>query len=179
MEQVKLVFPSPKMEHQAQSYIQDFYNNGETAIYGAGGLGRFKTYNEWLEKIKDETTWNNSGLVPATTYFAVVGDYIVTNSFRIVGTIQIRHKLNDKLLVIGGNIGYAVRPSDRRKGFASKMLALALGKCRELGMEKALVTCDSDNIGSARTILKNGGILENQLPRDDGKITQRYWITIK
>ena len=51
-------------------------------------------------------------------------------------------------------------------------------KCRELGIDRALVTCDNNNLGSARTIIKNGGILENEVPQKDGSVTQRYWITI-
>ncbi len=107
--------------------------------------------------------------MPSTTYFAVVGG-------RIVGTIQVRHKLSEWLYKYGGNIGYGVRPSERRKGYAARMLALALEKCRELGLKRALVTCNRENIGSARTILKNGGVLENEVLREDGGVTQRYWI---
>ena len=97
---------------------------------------------------------------------------------KIVGTINIRYKLNDYLLRIGGHIGYGIRPSERCKGYATKMLALALEKCRELGIDKALVTCDKDNLGSAKTIINNGGVLENEYTESDGNIVQRYWIIL-
>lgn len=89
--------------------------------------------------------------------------------------IDIRHRLNEYLLQFGGNIGYSVRPSQRRKGYATEMLALALEECRKLGIDRALVTCDKTNIGSAKTIQKNGGVLENEVLEGD-RITQRYWI---
>ena len=91
--------------------------------------------------------------------------------------IDIRHRLNEYLLQFGGNIGYSVRPSQRRKGYATEMLALALEECRKLGIDRALVTCDKTNIGSAKTIQKNGGVLENEVLEGD-RITQRYWIAL-
>ena len=110
--------------------------------------------------------------VNCSTYFLFVGG-------RIVGTIQIRHTLNDELLKSGGHIGYGVRPSDRRKGYGSKMLALAIEKCRELGVNKALVTCDKGNIGSAKTVMKNGGVFESEYTDEKtNKVEERYWITL-
>ena len=85
--------------------------------------------------------------------------------------------LNDALLKNGGHIGDGVRPSERRKGVATKMIALALEECKKLGIDKVLMVCDKDNIGSAKSIIKNGGVLENEIA-EDGVIEQRYWITL-
>jgi predicted acetyltransferase len=90
----------------------------------------------------------------------------------IVGTIHLRHELNEFLLRDGGHIGYAVRPTARRRGVASRALAVMLEECRERGINPVLLTCDDGNVASARTIEANGGVLEDV--RDGGR---RYWIT--
>ena len=76
----------------------------------------------------------------------------------------------------GGHIGDGVRPSERRKGYATEMIRQALPICRKLGIDKVLMVCYKDNIGSQQSIIRNGGILENEIPSDNGKIDQRYWI---
>ena len=101
-----------------------------------------------------------------------------TERDRLLGAINIRHHLDDYLLREGGHIGDGIRPSERRKGYATEMIRLALIECRELGIEKVLMTCDRDNIASAKSIINNGGILENEFINSDGVIKQRYWITI-
>jgi predicted acetyltransferase len=88
-----------------------------------------------------------------------------------LGSLAIRHELNDFLLNEGGHIGYSVRPSARRRGHAVKALADALPMARELGIFRALITCDEDNAGSRATIEKNGGIYEDTR---NGK--RRYWV---
>ena len=75
----------------------------------------------------------------------------------------------------GGHIGDGVRPSERRKGIATQMIALALDECKKLGIDKVLMVCDKNNIGSAKSIINNGGLLENEI-EVDGIVKQRYWI---
>lgn len=94
-----------------------------------------------------------------------------------MGAVNIRHRLNEKLLKTGGHIGDGIRPSERRKGYATAMLALALEECKKLGIDKVLMCCDKDNIGSAKSIVKNGGVLENEV-EEEGHIEQRYWIQL-
>lgn len=91
--------------------------------------------------------------------------------------MNIRHYLTDALLYTGGHIGDGVRPSERRKGYATAMIALALDECRKLGLDRVLMTCDKTNVGSAKSIIKNGGVLENEV-LDDGVLEQRYWIDL-
>ena len=112
------------------------------------------------------------GRVPDSTFFCLDTD---RNIF--VGAINIRHYLNEELLYTGGHIGDGIRPSERRKGYATAMIALGLEECRKLDIKKVLMTCDKDNIGSARSIMNNGGILENEV-MEDGVLEQRYWITL-
>ena len=95
----------------------------------------------------------------------------------MVGAVNIRHYLNDHLLKYGGHIGDGIRPSERRKGYATKMLGLALEECKRLGINKVLLVCDKDNIGSVKSIVNNGGILENEVS-EENKLMQRDWVTI-
>ena len=109
--------------------------------------------------------------VPSTFLFAFVGS-------RIVGRVSIRHSLNAFLHRMGGHIGYVVVPEFRRRGYATEMLRRSIEIARvRLGIARILVTCDDNNIGSIRTIEKNGGVLENVVSGPD-LITpkRRYWI---
>ena len=110
--------------------------------------------------------------VPDRTFFCLDED-----TGRFVGAVNLRLRLNRRLLEQGGHIGDGIRPSLRGQGYGTRMLALALEKCRELGIYHVLMVCDKDNPASARVIRKNGGVLENE-PVVDGCIIQRYWIDL-
>jgi predicted acetyltransferase len=109
--------------------------------------------------------------VPASFLLAFAGD-------RIVGRVSIRYRLNDVLRRVGGHIGYVVVPEFRRQGHATAMLRLALRFAHDkIGLDRVLVTCEDDNVGSIRTIEKNGGMLEGVISGSDvGKPKRRYWI---
>lgn len=113
------------------------------------------------------------GHVPNSVYFLLDDE-----RDRLLGAVDIRHHLNDELLECGGHIGDGIRPSERRKGYATKMIGLALDKCRDLGIDRVLMTCNKANVGSAKSIINNGGVLENELSLPDGTIEQRYWIDL-
>ncbi len=175
MEGLILLKPSNEHEHQAKEFIQEFIDNN-SEINGTGSLDSYTDkYDEWLVIIEDYSKGLNlkDGYTPASTYFVVR-----KNDKRIVGMINIRHQLNEYLLKIGGHIGYGVRPTERKKGYATEILYLGLEKCNELGIDKVLLTCDKDNIGSAKTIQNNYGLLENEID-NDGTIVQRYWIDVE
>ena len=129
----------------------------------------FDHYLENLE-IKEPT----DGKVPDSVFFLLDVDRNI-----LLGAVNIRHRLNDHLLRFGGHIGDGIRPSERRKGYATEMIRLALIECKKLGIDRVLMVCDQSNIGSAKSILKNGGVLENELVDEKGNIQQRYWIDIK
>ena len=168
---MELIFPAMEHKQAALDFWQEHVDHGEPWIHGSAGLINAESYESWLAAVIAAQTEVPPGLVTSTTYFAI-------DEGRIVGTISIRHKLNDALMKLGGHIGYGVRPSARRKGYGTAMLTLALAKCRTLGITRALVTCDKDNAASAGTITKNGGVLENEVTQDDGAITRRYWISL-
>lgn len=111
------------------------------------------------------------GYVESTTF------WLINKSCRILGAIDIRHRLNENLLFRGGHIGYGVRPSERQKGYATKMLSLALQACKTMGIQRVLITCAKDNAGSVRTIVNNSGVLDSE-GIDNGECFQRYWINL-
>ncbi len=133
-------------------------------------------YNDFLDELiknKNMKTFKPD-LVDQTTYI------LVNENGHIYGGTNIRHKLNEKLLIHGGNIGYLIRPSERKKHFGTLMLNLALEKCKLLGLNRVLITCRVDNIGSAKVIENNGGVYEKSyINPNDSKVYKRYWINIK
>ena len=110
--------------------------------------------------------------VPSTMYWGFVGT-------AIVGRLMLRHRLNERLLRTGGNIGYVVVPEYRRRGMAAEMLRLALPLARALGLERVLITCDEDNTASQRVVEKCGGVFEGMsaVP-ETGVVERRYWIAL-
>ena len=129
----------------------------------------FDNYLEDLECKKPE-----SGRVPDSVFFLLDEE-----SDRLLGAVNIRHCLNERLLKDGGHIGDGIRPSERGKGYGNEIVRLALAECGKLGIEKLLMVCNKTNIASAKTIIKNGGVLENEVSGSDGEIEQRYWITLE
>jgi predicted acetyltransferase len=109
------------------------------------------------------------GYVECSTY------WLIKENNKVLGAIDIRHRLNDNLLFRGGHIGYGIRPSERKKGYATIMLREALKECKSMKIPRVLITCSKDNLGSARTIINNGGILDSEAV-DNGELFQRYWI---
>ncbi|WP_142412864.1 GNAT family N-acetyltransferase [Hathewaya massiliensis] len=131
-----------------------------------------------FEKIQNFKTGKNLPLnyVKATYLWLVEDD-------EFIGEVSIRHELTDSLLCFGGNIGYGIRYSKWNKGYGTIMLSLALKYAKEvIGLEKVLITCNDNNLGSARVIEKNFGVLQDKIINViDGveRITRRYWIEIK
>lgn len=171
MDAVKLVLPN-------ESHREQYLKMMDEWIYFGGRLNpaaltnNGASYEKWLSWIKDdqsELTCPN-GAVPQTLYFAFNQDDL------LLGAVTIRHYLNEKMFIDGGYVGYGVRPTQRRKGYAKKMLALAINKLNEMGINKLLVTCAADNVGSIKTILINGGIFENEMFNEYGEMVKRFWI---
>lgn len=172
-EELELIFPTEEYRNQVMEYLQEHIDNNELELNGDAGLDKLQDFDKWLKKVKEDLEeQQQDGKVPATLFLIVR-----KQDNKVVGMLQIRHKLNEYLLTRGGHIGYGIRPTQRRKGYMKEGLRLALEECKKLNIDKALVTCNKENIGSAKTIKANGGVLENEV-EEDGKIVQRYWITI-
>lgn len=105
--------------------------------------------------------------------------YWLVRAGRILGTCRLRHRLTESLRDLGGHIGYGVRPSERSKGCATRMLSLCLDKARQRNLRRVMITCRSDNLASARVIEKKDGVLESESPcQATGQMTRRYWIEL-
>ena len=132
----------------------------------------YHDFDYYLENLEIKEA--KDGKVPDSVFFLLDID-----KNRLIGAVNIRHYLNDYLLKYAGHIGDGIRPSERNKGYGTKMIALALIECKKLSISKVLMVCDKDNIASAKTIIKNGGVLENEFIDENGRVEQRYWIDIK
>ena len=168
MDELQLIFPTKIHELAAEEYLSEHLNFGETTLHGDSGLDSAKSYDEWLVRINNALTAE----IPSIIFFA-----FRKSDNKMLGTINIRHPY-EGYVKIYGHIGYGIRPSERNKGYATQMLTLALAHCKEIGLEKVLLTCDKSNTASRKTITKCNGVFESESLQDDGEFLQRYWITI-
>lgn len=167
-----LIEPTSKLQSEYLAMVEQYQRQGETINHHQQARADFASY---LESVRNMARGINlqEGFVPMTTY------WLTLQGKMIIGESRLRHYLNPDLEIEGGHIGYAIRPTMRRLGYGTKILALTLEKARNLGLQRVLVTCDSDNIGSARIIEHNGGKLENYaVSPESGKQISRYWIDI-
>lgn len=164
--------PSIDLKDSFLSALSEYSDKRISLDEGARDPGA--DFNAFIQELKDESLGINlkPGRVPQTTYW-------ITDKDGYAGRISIRHQLNDHLLKTGGNIGYGVIPSKRGNGYAGKALELILPKARGLGLKKVLLTCDSTNTASRKIIEKNGGVLENEIPGENGEPSKlRFWIKL-
>lgn len=158
MEKFYLEEPCIKRKKEAIEFINEFYTYN-SKINGTGGLQRFlDNYEGWLEKLeKDYKIIPNEEKVPARTYFLIRKE-----DNKIVGMINIRLALNERLKKYGGNIGYSIRPTERGKGYNKINLYLGLKICQKYGIEEVLMDADKDNPASWKTMESLGGIMINE-----------------
>ena len=164
-----------KQYQEAYLLTLDIINRGEMN----GRNMMFNDLNEVdiIQKMKDtrDITKLKPNRVLSYDYFAVDGD-------KFIGIIHIRPEINDNLLRIGGHIGYGVNPKYWKQGYGTELLRIGLIRIKELTKDdRVLVTCDDDNIGSAKVIENNGGVLENKIVNQDEygeMLTRRYWIKL-
>lgn len=170
----RLVAPCSEFAASYRSYIEELQANGEKLIPFPLMLA-----HDDFEALVDTLTANSrgerlpDGFVPNSTFWLMVSGDIVAVS-------NLRHRLTPALERRGGHIGYSVRPRCRRRGYGTLVLRLTLGEAAKIGVTKALVTCGKDNVGSARVIQANGGILgSEEFVVEEGEIVQRYLVTAR
>ena len=173
MNDLHLIRLTKEYECEWHDLIAEFSRDGE--IVPMAMKGNTEDFNDFLVYADRYAAGTDlpKGHVSSDIYFLVRGD-----EKRLLGAIDIRHELSEYLLQYGGHIGYGIRPAERRQGYAAKMLQLGLIKCRELRIGKVLLTCFTDNVGSVKTMMKNGAVLENEI-LDQGRPKQRYWIDLQ
>lgn len=173
--QIRLRRPSMQDAEQIMSFKAEILaaDRGGDAFAGCGELRQAATMKEWLDILKEQENEETvpKSKVPATSYVAVR-----ESDGRIVGIIDLRHHINHPILGLwGGHMGYTVRPCERGKGYAKKMLRQNLINCQARGLKKVMVTCSETNTASERVILANGGVYEKTV-EVDGERIKRYWI---
>lgn len=174
----ELILPDPRVQRSFLTAMKEFQAEGRGGPDDNSMLGReilqwsdrwddpaeFAAYVTWLRADAAEESPRPAGHVPSTTLWGAEGE-------EYLGRLTIRHRLTPLLLNVAGHIGYDVRPSARRRGNATAMLAAALPVAHRMGIDPVLITCDEDNIGSRKVIEGNGGVLEDVRR---GKL--RFWV---
>jgi predicted acetyltransferase len=152
----------------ADEFGRDRIDGGAMGSQTVDELRDPDAFTRWVATLLDHELGVNvpDDMVPSTSRW-------IAADGRLVGFLSVRHDLTTFLRELGGHIGYAIRPSERRQGYATAATALALAECRRLGIEHVLITCDDTNVASATVIERNGGVLEDIR---NGK--RRYWVDL-
>ncbi|WP_070119365.1 GNAT family N-acetyltransferase [Bacillus marinisedimentorum] len=172
-EHVYLAKPSMELEEAYLSFYREWKDSGENMVPWVISKDP-EDFEAMIRSLEDQAEGKGlpEGWVPDSTY------WLVGEDMKVLGAVNIRHSLTEQLKNAGGHIGYGIRPSERRKGYATRLLALSLEKAGEIGIGKVLVVCDEDNIASAKTIQNNGGVPDDDYVEEDGNIVKRFWIDV-
>ncbi|HEY1741304.1 MAG TPA: GNAT family N-acetyltransferase [Acidimicrobiia bacterium] len=169
---LELVAPDVRYEGSYRDAMAEFVAEGRAEELRT--LPNHSSFSDFIQELFD---WSNGvglppGWVAGSTYWLVDGA-------RVLGRVEIRHRLTDDLRLRGGHVGYSIRPTARRRGYGRLALAMGLRPCIELGLSKILATCDTTNRASRRIIESNGGVLQDVVDVPGYPAgTMRYWIDV-
>lgn len=167
---MEFIIPTEEYKTEYLDMMKDWEATGEDLVPFPLDYD-YSDFPAFVEKCNSFKITQDPGFVHHSTFWLM-------DQGKLVGVSNIRHYLTNKLLKEGGHIGFGVRPSYRKMGYATKILELSLIEAKKLGIDKALVSCAKDNIGSSKTIIKNGGVLWKEHFYND-RDTLLYWIEIK
>jgi predicted acetyltransferase len=172
---LELVTPAFEWEPAFRAMYQERLEVGEIGAPGYHQRELPEDFGEYVKWLRSQETRDEPGkYVPQNTF------WLVRDGSEIIGESRLRHKLTPSLAQFGGHIGYMIRPSARRKGYGTKILALTLDRAREMGLDRVLITCSPTNTGSARVILANGGVQDaDGVDPESGEPTWRFWIDLR
>lgn len=179
MEKFCFEIPSLERKNEIIEYLDEFVKYGSD-INGSGSLDKIYdgyTFEEALDrclKMEDEEYAKSVGRCQSRTFLL-----IRENDNKIVGTINVRWNLNEAMLRFGGHIGYGIRPTERRKGYNKINLYFGMLEAKKVGLEKVMLDCDVNNLGSDKTLKALGGKLERtEVDPSDGILTNVYWFNV-
>jgi predicted acetyltransferase len=178
-ERLELAVPAPQWETAYLPFVDDFVTAGESSGAGRDAQLALSDFAALVRRLEDDALGIDPApdRVPSSQYWLLRRD--AAGDVTMVGVSYLRHTLTPTLEDVGGHIGYSVRPSERRRGYGTRILALTLPHARALGLARVLVTCDTNNIASARVIEKNGGVLASEGYSELARAhVSRYWITL-
>jgi predicted acetyltransferase len=174
MDFVELIEPRGDLESSHLSFVEEFRSAGERVVPWIADEP-YASFDGYVAKLLAAAKGIGipPGFLPHSTF------WLIDERREILAISNLRHGLTQSLLRYGGHIGYGVRPSARRKGYATETLRRTLRHARDLGIAKVRLTCDKDNVASANTILRNGGQFDDEefMPEHQ-RVTVRYWIDL-
>ena len=168
-----LANPSIQLKEQYIDFYKEWKESEEEMIPFV-----IKKEPKHFQSMLDYLSDCEKGLEPPESWIPESSTYWLVDNQELIGVVNIRHRLTEPLYNAGGHIGYGIRPSKRKRGYATQILSLALEKAKELNLNKVLLVCNSTNIASKKIILNNGGIINKDFIDEQKNTLKRFWINL-